>query len=171
MNPLNKAFFTPLFGVLIFITACQPGDSEMAGGSEMATSSPEASEYATTIIEGEFAVEDAWARVGMQGGMSAAYFTIANGLDQDDVLLGAMSTVAQATEVHETYEAGEGMMGMRERESLPIAANSLTEFKQGGLHVMFLRLTEELSEGDEVQLTLRFQNAGDVTVTAPVRMR
>jgi copper(I)-binding protein len=137
----------------------------------MATSSPEASEYATTIIEGEFVVDDAWARVGMQGGMSAAYFTIANGLDKDDVLLGAMSTVAQATEVHETYEAGEGMMGMRERESLPIAANSLTEFKQGGLHVMFLRLTEELSEGDEVQLTLRFENAGDVTVTAPVRMR
>lgn len=173
----TTAFFASLFGVLIIMTACQPGnsemtgDSEIAGDSEMATSTAEVSENPSTIIEGEFAVEDAWARVGMQGGMSAAYFTIANGLDQDDVLLGAESSIAQATEVHETYDAGEGMMGMRERVSLPIPANSLTEFKQGGLHVMFLRLTEELSEGDEVQLTLKFENAGDVSVTAPVRMR
>jgi copper(I)-binding protein len=167
VNLLNKAFFTPLFGVLLLMTACQPGDSKMASSTPEV--SDESSENASTIIEGDFVVDDAWARVGMEGGMSAAYFTITNGLDQDDVLLGAMSSVAEATEVHETYDAGEGMMGMRERESLPIAANSLTEFKQGGLHVMFLRLTEELSEGDEVQLTLSFENAGDVTVIVDKR--
>lgn len=162
---LTKTFFAPFFSAVVLLTACQPSDSEMA------PSTPDVAESTATITDDAFVVDGAWVRVGMQGGMSAAYFTISNGLDQDDVLLGATSSVAQATEVHETYDAGEGMMGMRERESLPIAANSLTEFKQGGLHVMFLRLTEELSEGDEVQFTLQFENAGNVTVTAPVRMR
>lgn len=168
---LTKTFFAPFFSAVVLLTACQPSDSEMNKNPEMAPSTPDVAESTATITDDAFVVDGAWARVGMQGGMSAAYFTISNGLDQDDVLLGATSSVAQATEVHETYDAGEGMMGMRERESLPIAANSLTEFKQGGLHVMFLRLTEELSEGDEVQFTLQFENAGNVTVTAPVRMR
>lgn len=168
---LTKTFFAPFFSAVVLLTACQPSDSEMNKNPEMAPSTPDVAESTATITDDAFVVDGAWVRVGMQGGMSAAYFTISNGLDQDDVLLGATSSVAQATEVHETYDAGEGMMGMRERESLPIAANSLTEFKQGGLHVMFLRLTEELSEGDEVQFTLQFENAGNVTVTAPVRMR
>ncbi|RCL65986.1 MAG: copper chaperone PCu(A)C [Rhodothermaeota bacterium MED-G64] len=167
----TKAFFALFFSAVVLLSACQPSDSEMNKNPKMAPSTPEVAELTATITDDAFVVDGAWARVGMQGGMSAAYFTISNGLDQDDVLLGATSSVAQATEVHETYDAGEGMMGMRERESLPIAANSLTEFRQGGLHVMFLRLTEELSEGDEVQFTLEFENAGDVTVTAPVRMR
>lgn len=168
---LTKTFFAPFFSAVVLLTACQPSDSEMNKNPEMAPSTPDVAESTATITDDAFVVDGAWVRVGMQGGMSAAYFTISNGLDQDDVLLGATSSVAQATEVHETYDAGEGMMGMRERESLPIPANSLTEFKQGGLHVMFLRLTEELSEGDEVQFTLQFENAGNVTVTAPVRMR
>ena len=168
---LTKTFFAPFFSAVVLLTACQPSDSEMNKNPEMAPSTPDVAESTATITDDAFVVDGAWARVGMQGGMSAAYFTISNGLDQDDVLLGATSSVAQATEVHETYDVGEGMMGMRERESLPIPANSLTEFKQGGLHVMFLRLTEELSEGDEVQFTLQFEKTGDVTVTAPVRMR
>ena len=157
--------FLTLLGSLLLLTACQPS------GSEKADPTPETAENPIEITENAFVVDGAWARVGMQGGMSAAYFTIANGLGEDDVLVGASSSVAEATEVHETYDAGEGMMGMRERASLPIAANSVTEFKQGGLHVMFLRLTEELAEGDEVQFTLQFEKAGEISVTAPVRMR
>ncbi len=157
--------FLTLLGSLLLLTACQPS------GSEKADPTPETAETPIEITENAFVVDGAWARVGMQGGMSAAYFTIANGLGEDDVLVGASSSVAEATEVHETYDAGEGMMGMRERTSLPIAANSVTEFKQGGLHVMFLRLTEELAEGDEVQFTLQFEKAGEISVTAPVRMR
>ncbi len=157
--------FLTLLGSILLLTACQPS------GSEQTNPSPEGAENPITITENAFVVDGAWARVGMQGGMSAAYFSIANGLGEDDVLVGASSSVAEATEVHETYDAGEGMMGMRERTSLPIAANSVTEFKQGGLHVMFLRLTEELAEGDEVQFTLQFEKAGEISVTAPVRMR
>lgn len=167
MKPIHS--FTLLL-LLTFVTGCQP-DNPKPNESETTVMEHNDSQHEYSLTEGEFRIEGAWARVGMQGGMSAAYFTIANGLETDDVLLGAISSLAESTEIHETYEAGEGMMGMRQRPSLPIPSKSVTEFKQGGLHVMFIRLTEELKEGDEVQFILQFEQAGEVFVTAPVRMR
>ena len=44
----------------------------------------------------------------------------------------------------------------------------MIEMKPGGYHIMLMGLAEPLKEGDEVDLTLTFEKAGEVKVTARV---
>ena len=40
--------------------------------------------------------------------------------------------------------------------------------KPGGYHIMLMGLDAPLKEGDEIELTLTFEKAGDVKVKVPV---
>lgn len=115
-------------------------------------------------------IEGAWARPGSEGRMSAAYFLITNFDDTDDLLIDARSGAAQLTEIHESYEREEGMMGMRQVHELNIPAGTTTAFEQGGLHIMLIQLTEALRDGESFELTLEFANHGEVIVDVPVRL-
>lgn len=119
---------------------------------------------------GSIAVSDAWARPSM--GMDragAAYLVITNEGDEDDVLLGATSPAAATVEVHETTMEGDGSMAMRPIESLAIPAGGTVRLEPGGYHMMLIELTGELAVGDEIEITLSFERAGEVTVSAEVR--
>jgi len=125
----------------------------------------------TAAIQGEgIQVSDAWARPGAEGRMSAAYFLVSNFNVEDDKLLSVDTDVARTAEVHESYEREEGMMGMREVPQLNLPAQSTVRFEQGGLHVMLMDLTQQLSDGDMFKLTLAFEKADSVTVDVPVRL-
>lgn len=118
-------------------------------------------------------VTDAWARPGMSGENSAAYFVINNSSFTSDRLLSASASISRAVELHESMMSGEGMgetMQMVPQESVKIPALKKTEFKQGGLHVMFIDLQQDLSSGDTFTLTLQFEKAGSVELEVPVRM-
>jgi copper(I)-binding protein len=43
------------------------------------------------------------------------------------------------------------------------------ELKPGGFHMMLMGLTRPLKTGDKVQLTLNFEKAGKIPVTAEVK--
>jgi copper(I)-binding protein len=59
---------------------------------------------------------------------------------------------------------------MRQVEGgIDIPANGQVELKPGGFHVMLIGLTRDLNVGDSVQLTLTFEKAGQIPVTAQVR--
>ena len=115
-------------------------------------------------------VEGAWARPASEGRISAAYFLISNFENEPDVLLSVQSDVARNVEVHESYEREEGMIGMREVPDLEIPAQSTVRFEQGGLHIMLIQLTRQLQDGDTFDLTLTFENYGDVVVNVPARL-
>lgn len=115
-------------------------------------------------------IEGAWARPASEGRMSAAYFLITNFDDEQDLLLSVQSDVARNVEVHESYEREEGMMGMREITDLEIPGQSTVRFEQGGLHIMLIQLTRQLQDGDTFDLTLTFENHGEITVTVPARL-
>lgn len=115
-------------------------------------------------------VAEPWARPGSEGRMSAAYFLINNFKEEDDVLLSVETDVAEAAEVHESYEREEGMMSMREVPQLDLPAQSTVRFEQGGLHVMLMQLNRQLSDGDMFELTLMFENNEPVTVEVSVRL-
>jgi len=115
-------------------------------------------------------VQEAWARPGADGRMSAAYFLISNFNSEDDVLISIETDVAQNAEVHESYEREEGMMSMREVPRLDLPAQSTVRFEQGGLHVMLMQLTRQLSDGDTFELTLTFEKNDPITVEIPVRL-
>lgn len=61
------------------------------------------------------------------------------------------------------------MMGMQPITRLEILAGGTVQLAPGGYHIMLIGLTKDLNVGDTVQVTLKFEKAGDVTVSAQVR--
>lgn len=119
---------------------------------------------ASTGIE----VSKAWMRPAAQGGNGAAYFLIQNRSDGADELTGATSDVAQTLELHESKMEGD-VMQMHHAMSVPIEGNTSLEFAPGGWHVMLIGLNRDLNVGDEIQITLKFRDHEDITVTVPVQ--
>lgn len=116
------------------------------------------------------AVEDAWVRPApMTGGNGAGYMVITNHTGEPDALLGASAAFAEMVEVHESVAMEGDMMGMQPVARLDVAPGESVRLEPGGYHIMLMGFTEELREGDTVELTLQFETAGEVTVQAPVR--
>jgi copper(I)-binding protein len=102
------------------------------------------------------------------GERGAAYMIIRNSGSEDDALIGASSDIATATEVHESKMDGETVT-MQQVERIEVPAQASVELKPGGYHVMFIGLTQELTTGETIEVTLHFERAGDVVVQATVR--
>ena len=115
-------------------------------------------------------VESAWMRQSPTVGDSgAAYMVIRNQGESEDTLLAAASSAAAMVELHETMEM-EGMMHMAPvAGGVTIPAGGEVELAPGGMHLMFMGLTQELTPGDTVEITLTFAQAGEVVVTADIR--
>lgn len=115
----------------------------------------------------EIAVTDAWARASVTS-TGAAYVTIENKGSADDTLVEAGSPVAERVEIHDMTMEGM-VMKMRRLDALPVPAGGSVALAPGGKHIMLIGLAEPLSEGMSVPLTLVFEGAGEVEVSAPVR--
>lgn len=113
-------------------------------------------------------VENPMARPAPADGNGAAYFTIVNPTEGADRLLSAQADVANVTELHETTEQDGVMRMMPHPEGFEVPAKSFVEFKPGGKHVMLLEIADGLAAGDEIALTLTFENAGTIELTVPV---
>jgi periplasmic copper chaperone A len=120
---------------------------------------------------GALSVEDAWARPGGTGSNSAVYFRIDNPTNREDTLLGASSAAAEQVEIHLSMMGADETMAMHPQESVPIPGRSQVTFEPGGLHVMLVDLQRDLLEGDQIDLILQFQEAGEVTLRVPVEQR
>ena len=134
-----------------------------------ACGSSSASASATTAAGGPLIVKNAWARAAAAGADTAVYFTITNGRVADDALLSATTDASASAGVHQTTTDASGMTGMHMTPSVAIPGGQTVEFAPGGYHVMLTGLKAELKAGGQVTITLTFQNAGVVTVTAEVR--
>jgi periplasmic copper chaperone A len=140
-----------ILAALLALTGC--GGGEASGGE----------------APGGITVTDAWVRESaMMERAGAAYMVIQNGDSAEDRLLAATTSAAATVELHESKEMN-GMMTMSPVEAIVIPAGGQAELKPGGLHVMLIGLQAPLAVGDEVSLTLRFERAGEMTVTAVVR--
>jgi hypothetical protein len=181
MNRSIPARLATLLVVAVIAGACSSGS-----GSGSASS-------------GSIEISGAWARTSpMVAGAGAAYMVIKNTGSEADTLVAASSPAAKTAEVHETYvveaspeasmdggtggmespaasmgggmSSGSGaMMGMRKIDSLEIPANGSVELKPGSYHIMLLELVAPLKAGDKIDITLTFEKAGDVKVTADVK--
>jgi copper(I)-binding protein len=118
---------------------------------------------------GGIEVKDAWVRSSaMMDRAGAAYMVITNTGSQADRLLSVSGDIAEVIELHETKEVND-MMEMAPVTAITVPANGQAELAPGGLHIMLIGLTRELVVGEEVELTLTFENAGVIAVTAEVR--
>lgn len=115
----------------------------------------------------EVTVRDAWARLlPPTVKTTAAYMTIK--ATENDVLVSASSPVVDRVEIHESKMV-DGMMSMTEVGRIVVSADTETELKPGGFHLMLIGLQSPLQESGHVSLVLNFEKAGEVKVKALVR--
>lgn len=100
--------------------------------------------------------------------VAGAYLKITNHGNVDDKLVGATASVSEMVQVHEMRMDGD-VMKMREIDSLALPAGGSAELKPGGSHLMLIGLLGSFASSDTVEITLRFENAGDVTVPFEIR--
>ena len=84
-----------------------------------------------------------------------------------DRLVGVSSPAARMAGLHETKQV-DGVMTMEHVDGIDIPAHGTLLMKPGGYHIMLMGLTQPLKEGEEIELTLIFEKAGEVKVTAKV---
>jgi periplasmic copper chaperone A len=97
----------------------------------------------------------------------AAYVSVMNHAAEADTLVSAATPAARTAEIHMTVTA-DGVMKMKAAGELEIPAMGRLEMKPGGYHIMLVGLKAPLRKGDEIEITLTFEKAGDVTVKVPV---
>ena len=98
-----------------------------------------------------------------------AFMVIMNQGETDDRLIGARSDIAARIEIHTHIENADGVMQMVEVEGgIVVSAGEMHALERGGDHVMFMGLSQELQQGDTVNVTLIFEQAGEVTIELPV---
>lgn len=121
-------------------------------------------------LAGDIMITDAYARASTPMARSgAAFMTIMNHGDSDDRLVAVASDAAARAELHTHIDAGDGVMQMRhDEDGFGIPAGGAHRLARGGDHVMLMGLTGPLAHGAEIELTLTFESAGEMTVTVPV---
>lgn len=95
------------------------------------------------------------------------YLTIENLGTESDRLVRVASPAASSAELHSMTMDG-NVMRMRPIARLDIAPRATVTLGSGGYHVMLAGLARPWSVGDSIPITLTFEKAGSVEVSAPV---
>jgi copper(I)-binding protein len=118
---------------------------------------------------GDLVIENVYTFATPPGALSAGgYLTISNTGETDDTLIGGSTTVADVTEVHEMKMVDDVMKMRHMHDGLTIPAGETVELMPGGLHIMFMQLTESFTEGQTFETSLEFAKAGKVVVNVQI---
>jgi copper(I)-binding protein len=118
----------------------------------------------------EITVEGAWGRPSPTMPTAGAfYMMIKNSGNGADKLVSGSSPACGSVELHEMVQKEDGTMGMNLLENpIDIPAGGEVELKMGGLHAMCIMKKDDFAIGAKVNLTLKFEKAGEKTVTAEI---
>jgi periplasmic copper chaperone A len=133
-----------------------------------------AAAFATFTVQAhEFKIADIrighpYARATTQGQTNGgAYLSLENSGADDKLLSVDAATVAGRAELHQMAMEGD-VMKMRQVDGVEVTKGKPVTLKPGGYHVMLLGLKAPLKEGDKFPMKLKFEKAGEVTVTVNV---
>jgi copper(I)-binding protein len=112
-------------------------------------------------------VQNAWARATTSSQKVGGVFLTITDTGGPDRLISVSSPIADTLALHETVREGD-VMKMRPVPALPLAAGQTVEFKPGSYHLMAMGLKQQLKPGATFPVTLTFEKAPPVTVTATV---
>jgi len=99
--------------------------------------------------------------------ITAAYMTINNAGSKAVRLEKISSTISDQIEIHQ-HSMINGMMSMRQVDSISIDAQSNVTLKPSGLHLMIFSLKQQITEKDVIPLTLYFSNETKINIQLPV---
>ena len=159
---------TALAALLLPLAACASaggGDTDASSGtgaSDAGGGAADASADAPTLT-------DPWVKAA-ENGMTAAFGLLENPTDRDLVLVSASTPACEEVQLHETASDGSGGMSMQEKEGgFPLPAGGSLELAPGGDHLMLMDLVAPLLPGDEVALTLTFEDGTVLESSATVK--
>jgi copper(I)-binding protein len=125
--------------------------------------------HAADFRTGSLVVAQPWARATPPvATVAAVYFSLTNVGSSADRLLSISSPIAQQVQIHESRTV-QGIMQMRALEGVSCPAGVTVKSEPGALHVMLIGLQHPLVAGTEFALSLRFRDAGVLTVQVSVR--
>jgi copper(I)-binding protein len=122
-----------------------------------------------TITEaGALRIVNPWTRAAGQGMQGGGFLIIRNTAATPDRLVSATSPAAGRLELHTHIRDGD-VMRMRPVTDILVPANGEVTLQPGGLHLMLIGLTRPMSDGQSIPVTLRFEQAGEVTIQLAVQ--
>lgn len=86
----------------------------------------------------------------------------------DGKIVGASSTIAERTEIHEMSMDGD-IMRMRQVQSVEVEEGDILDFKPGGYHVMFMGLNAPIAKDQEIIFKLEFESKDGIKSSIPVK--
>lgn len=138
---------------LALTTACSTDDTtENEGGSTGPT---------VEIVDG-------WAKA-TDTQMSGVFGTVHNNSDDDVHLTGVSADIDGSHELHETVPGGGGMMMQEKEDGFVIPGGGDLVLEPGGNHIMLMNLTDPITTGQEIVLTLELGDGSEQVVTVSAR--
>lgn len=122
----------------------------------------------TTGTEEVVEFDDGWAGA-TDTEMSGVFGIIRNTGDSDLHLAGVSGDIDGAHELHEVVPGGGGMMMQEKKDGFVIPAGGELILEPGGDHIMLMELTEPITTGQEIALTLEFGDGAEQDVTISAR--
>ncbi|MBN9669237.1 copper chaperone PCu(A)C [Roseibium aggregatum] len=118
---------------------------------------------------GDLTISKAWTRATPpKAKAGGGFIEIVNNGSEADRLVAAKSDVSGKVELHEMAVIDD-IMKMREMKGgIEIPAGETVTLQPGGLHIMFMGLSQPFEEGSTVPVVLTFEKAGDVSIELPV---
>ena len=111
---------------------------------------------------------EAWVKA-VDSGMTAAFLTLTNSTDKDLTLVKASTPAAGMVELHEMAMKDGQMVMQPKAGGIPVKAGSSAVLEPGGDHIMLMQLAGPVKVGDDVELTLTFDDGTTLEVTAPAK--
>ena len=113
-------------------------------------------------------VSSSWMRQPIAGrDMSSAYVNLTNSGTADDVLLSARSDMAARVEIHQTMTEN-GIASMNKMDALPIPMDVGLAMAPGGAHLMLFGLKKNFQAGEEIYISLSFEESEPITFKVPI---
>ena len=124
----------------------------------------------TAHAAGDLVITDPISRATPAGAPTGVgYMTITNDGDTPDRLVAASSPAVDHVEIHE-MAVKDGIMTMHPVPGgLPVPAHGSVVLKPGSFHLMLIGPKQSLKAGDEVPVTLTFEQAGTRQVSLSVK--
>lgn len=135
------------------------------GSTAPSGSSPSASASASAI---GLSAADAWVKTAPSG-MTAAFLTLTNSSDADQVVVSASSPASATVQIHETVDQGGQMVMQENKDGITVKAHGTAVLEPGGDHLMLMSVAAPIRAGDVVPFTLTLATGATLTFSATAK--
>ncbi|WP_421761873.1 copper chaperone PCu(A)C [Devosia sp.] len=159
----------PLIAALALLFAASPALAEdtNAMASPMAMDAPMLA--MALVVAGSLEISNGYTRATLpKAPVGGGYITVVNKGTEADRLISVTSPFAKSVSLHDMKMDGTMMKMAEMPDGIEIPAGSTVTLAPGGLHMMFMGLTQPFVEGQSVPVTLAFEKAGSVEIQLTV---